>query len=316
MAIGRNEGERLKACLRSLPAGVPVVYVDSASTDGSADFARSVGAEVVDLDLSRPFTAARARNEGFERLLAKESQIELVQFIDGDCELEQGWIAAAATHMRAGASLAAVCGRRREKFPQNSFYNAMCDAEWNTPIGLADACGGDALYRVSAFRQVGGFDATLIAHEEPDLCSRLGSAGYRIERLDLPMTRHDADIRKFSQFWRRNIRAGYGYAQATAKHWKSSNNPGRVYCRRALTWSFVLPVLCLGMSVLQWPWGLLSWLIFPMQISRRALRGGLGWRRATFELFHKFAEFEGMLKWLGDMLTRRRRDAVQYKVAS
>ena len=63
VAIGRNEGERLRRCLSSLAGRVsPLVYVDSGSSDGSPELARSFGAVVVDLDLSRPFTAARARN--------------------------------------------------------------------------------------------------------------------------------------------------------------------------------------------------------------------------------------------------------------
>ena len=62
IAIGRNEGERLRRCLDSVVGkGFSVVYVDSNSTDGSVDFARSVGAEVVELDMSLPFSAARAQ---------------------------------------------------------------------------------------------------------------------------------------------------------------------------------------------------------------------------------------------------------------
>ena len=61
VVIGRNEGARLTACLASLEGQVRrLVYVDSGSTDGSAEAARLAGAEVVDLDMSRPFTAARA----------------------------------------------------------------------------------------------------------------------------------------------------------------------------------------------------------------------------------------------------------------
>jgi len=40
VAIGRNEGERLKRCLRSVVGKArTVVYVDSGSADGSAEFA-------------------------------------------------------------------------------------------------------------------------------------------------------------------------------------------------------------------------------------------------------------------------------------
>src|SRR3990170_3982962 len=88
VAIGRNEGERLRACLRSVVGdNRVVVYVDSGSTDGSVEMARSMGAEVVELDLATPFTAARARNEGFHRLEQLNPNVAFVQFVDGDCEV-------------------------------------------------------------------------------------------------------------------------------------------------------------------------------------------------------------------------------------
>ena len=62
VVIGRNEGERLKRCLASLATdSTCIVYVDSGSSDGSVDHARKSGVDVVELDLSIPFTAARAR---------------------------------------------------------------------------------------------------------------------------------------------------------------------------------------------------------------------------------------------------------------
>ena len=89
VAIGRNEGERLQNCVASLSSAVAVVYVDSGSTDGSAQWARNHGAEVVDLDTSVPFTAARARNVGFRRLKEIAPDLAYVQFVDGDCQLIQ-----------------------------------------------------------------------------------------------------------------------------------------------------------------------------------------------------------------------------------
>lgn len=139
IAIGRNEGDRLKQCLRSVPAGTPIVYVDSASRDGSADLARSIGAMVIELDLAIPFTAARARNAGRDHLLRSSPMIKYVQFVDGDCELEPGWLEAAARFLDAEPAVAAVCGRRRERYPERSFYNQMCDDELNTAIGLTAA---------------------------------------------------------------------------------------------------------------------------------------------------------------------------------
>ncbi|MEM1445445.1 MAG: glycosyltransferase family A protein [Planctomycetota bacterium] len=222
VAIGRNEGERLHACLRSCVkhAGLPgdVVYVDSGSTDGSVAFAESLGVSVVALDMNRPFTAARARNEGWRRLLEIAPGSEFVQFLDGDCELRDEWVETAKAALESNEKLAVVCGRRRERFPGASIYNRLCDMEWDTPIGEAKYCGGDALFRESALREVGGYDDTLIAGEEPELCVRLRMADWMIERLDAEMTWHDAAMTEFGQFWKRSKRAGHAYAEGNAKH--------------------------------------------------------------------------------------------------
>ena len=66
VAIGRNEGERLRRCLNSVVGrGHTVVYVDSGSTDGSTELARELGADVVELDLSLPFTMAQRAIRAF-----------------------------------------------------------------------------------------------------------------------------------------------------------------------------------------------------------------------------------------------------------
>ena len=94
--IGRDEGQRLRRCLESLSGDVPnVVYVDSGSTDQSVAVAQSFGADVVMLDDSLPFSAARARNAGFKRLLTVAPEVEHVQFLDGDCAVLAGWFEAA-----------------------------------------------------------------------------------------------------------------------------------------------------------------------------------------------------------------------------
>jgi glycosyltransferase involved in cell wall biosynthesis len=124
VVIGRNEGERLRRCLESVRSGA-VVYVDSGSSDGSVALARSLGVEVVGLDLSSPFTAARARNAGFERLLQFDPSAEFVQFVDGDCEVAAGWLERARKEFEARSDAAVVCGRLRERFPDATVYNRL-----------------------------------------------------------------------------------------------------------------------------------------------------------------------------------------------
>jgi GT2 family glycosyltransferase len=212
VAIGRNEGERLRRCLLSLAEVGPdlrAVYVDSGSTDGSVELARSLGVEVVELDMSRPFSAARARNAGFERLKEIAPEIAFAMFLDGDCEVAAGWLERARAEMDAKPDAAVVCGRRRELFPEASIYNRLVDLEWDTPVGEANACGGDSLVRAEAFESVGGFDPTAAAGEEPELCQRLRRKGWKVWRIEAEMTRHDLGMTRFRQWWRRQYRSGY-----------------------------------------------------------------------------------------------------------
>lgn len=211
VAIARNEGERLKYCLRSL-VGVcaRVVYVDSGSTDGSVEFARGLGVDVVELDMKKPFSMARARNAGLTRIRELLPDAKRVQLVDGDCELVEDWIGKAQAWLDQHPGTVAVCGRRRERFPEKSVYNRLCNLEWNTPVGHAKSCGGDVLMRVDALVAAGGYNEALIAGEEPELCLRLRQAGGVIDRIDAEMTRHDAAILTFHAWWKRTLRGGYG----------------------------------------------------------------------------------------------------------
>lgn len=216
VVIGRNEGARLVACLASLAGQVRhVVYVDSGSTDGSQQAAREAGAEVIELDMTQPFTAARARNAGLKAL--RSAPPDFVQFIDGDCILREGWMPRAMAFLAENLRAAVVCGRRREQYPENSVYNTLIDAEWNTPVGESRACGGDALMRYQAVTAVRGFRDDLIAGEEPELCLRLRAQGWTVWRIEAEMTWHDAGITRFSQWWKRTERAGYAFTEGATR---------------------------------------------------------------------------------------------------
>lgn len=211
VVIGRNEGERLRRCLAAVSGlGSTIVYVDSGSTDGSVRLATESGAQVVELDMSRPFTAARARNAGFRRLLELAPDVEFVQFVDGDTVLDPQWLARGVAEFPFDSDLAIVCGRLRELAPEASIYNRLADLEWDAPVGDVQSCGGIFMARVACMREVGGFRDDIVAGEEPDLCSRLLQRGHRIRRLPFPMALHDMGMTRFSQWWRRQVRAGYG----------------------------------------------------------------------------------------------------------
>jgi GT2 family glycosyltransferase len=251
VAIGRNEGERLARCLRSVVGrGFPVVYVDSNSTDGSVALARSLGAEVVELDPSQPIGFSRARNEGFDRLCQLDQEIRYVQFVDGDCEVIEGWLDRARHVLDERPDVALVTGRRRERFAEKSIYNRMADIEWNMPVGEIKGSHGDIMIRVEPFRQVGGFDQNVLASEDFELCLRLRRTGWILLRIDAAMTLHDMAMTRFSQWWRRCVRSGYAYADGAYLHGKS---PERHYVREVRSivfWGFLLPLFILGLA---WP---------------------------------------------------------------
>jgi GT2 family glycosyltransferase len=321
VAIGRNEGERLRQCLLSVIGKVAhVVYVDSGSTDGSIELARSLEVDVVELDLSTPFTAARARNAGFAHLLQKDTQLEFVQFVDGDCEVVEGWIERALAQLEAQPNVAVVCGRRRERFPKQSIYNQLCDMEWDTAIGEAKACGGDSMMRVKAFQQVGGFNPALIAGEEPELCVRLRQKEWKILRIDAEMTLHDAQMTRFSQWWKRALRAGHAYAEGAWLHGRSSEGHWRRESWSIWFWGFYLPLLALGLI---WPthgFSLLLLVGYPVLLGRIFLKQ----RRQNICTEHaalyalscvlgKFAQVGGTLGFLRTHLLGTKSTLIEYK---
>jgi glycosyltransferase involved in cell wall biosynthesis len=322
VVIGRNEGERLRRCLDSIAPGMPVVYVDSGSTDGSVDAARARGARVVDLDVSRPFTAARGRNAGFEALRAAHPEIPFVQFVDGDCEVAAGWLETAERFLAVHPDVAVVFGRRRERHPDASPWNRCADVEWDGTPGEADACGGDAMLRAAVLVAVGGYDATLIAGEEPELCQRIRRQGARVVRLADEMTLHDAALLRFGQWWRRQARSGHAYAETTWRH-RNEPDPQRVRrLRSILFWAGALPAVALllafptrGASLLllaawAWPWR-------GLYRSTRRLRSASDARLyATACLFGKFAELQGIATFVWNRGVRRRATGlIEYKGA-
>ncbi len=318
VVIGRNEGARLKACLQSLaPQTRRIVYVDSGSADQSVPLARSLGADVVDLDLARPFTAARARNEGLAELAKADVSPDFVQFVDGDCAVDPGWVQRALDGFRAYPDAVVICGRRRERFPEASIYNRLCDREWDTPIGAALACGGDALMRYTPLVAVGGFREDLIAGEEPELCIRLRRNGGTVRRIAAEMTLHDAAITRFSQWWKRSKRAGHAFAEGAAVH---GNPPERHWVRetrRAVFWGAMVPLTAGLGAILIHPMLTGVLLLWPLQTLRLGwawrAEGRIGREAAMMSIPAKVAEAQGVIGYWTGRILGRRRGLIEYK---
>ena len=303
VAIGRNEGDRLERCLRSvLEISRKVVYADSGSTDGSPELAERLGAAVIRLPPDGKLTAARGRNAGYDLLKQQHPNCRAVQFLDGDCILQPGWIESAVSFLAANPKVAVVCGRRFEACPEASIYNAQCDREWDTPVGEASECGGDALIRCEAYDQVSGYRSDLQAGEEPEMTARMRAAGWKIWRIDAPMTEHDARILSLRQWWRRTQRGGFGYAQV----WTSTKDlPRPLYARQlrsALVWAVLVPILLVLVAIVARQAAILLALpmVYAAQWWRIAHRtaGNKRCTAAALILLAKFPEALGAARYL------------------
>lgn len=314
--IGRNEGQRLINCLNSVdPKLNKVVYVDSNSTDNSVESAKKIGADVIDLDMSKPFSAARARNTGWKHLVEQHPNIEYIQFIDGDCELQPNWLAKAEDFLTQNTEYAIVCGRRRERFPQNTLYNQFCDDEWNTPVGDTLACGGDALMRVSALLEVDGYKDFFVAGEEPEMCYRLRNKGWKVYRIDEEMTLHDANITKFSQWWKRANRAGFAFALSAKEHGKEKEKFGVKRALRSLVWSGLLAFILL-VSLFN-PSMLIALLLYPLQIIKMFIKQKdkslYGFKSCVFLMISKLPEAMGVIELIIKTLRKQDYTIIEYK---
>jgi glycosyltransferase involved in cell wall biosynthesis len=262
--IGRNEGERLARCIATAQAiaGWPaseILYVDSGSTDGSPRVAEQMGARLLALPPGG-FTAARARNLGW-----REARGEMILFLDGDTLLHANFPLAALAEIEKSDRNAAAWGHRREIRPETSVYMRVLDLDWAYPPGETPFFGGDVLVRRAALESVNGFDPELIAGEEPELCRRLRSLGWRIQHVDVPMTLHDLGITRFSQYWRRSQRAGFAYASVAARFKQTSDPFWSVEARRnrlrGMFW-LVSPVAALIGALLSGSvWPVVAWLL-------------------------------------------------------
>jgi GT2 family glycosyltransferase len=317
VVIGRNEGLRLQRSLDALPAGVrQVVYVDSGSTDDSVEQARRRGVDVVALDMGTPFTAARARNVGFRRLMELQPDLELVQFVDGDCELLPGWLAFASGALGAQPDVAVACGRLRERFRDASVYNRLCDLEWDGPVGDVFACGGNAMMRAGALRAAGGFTERLIGGEEPELCVRLRGQGHRVVRLGADMALHDAAMTRFGQWWKRAYRTGYATAELAGIH----PEVFRRETRSLIGWGLVVPLLALGTALVTGGLGLVLLAAFPalwLKVLVHRLAGGAplpdAALYATSCVVAKWPGVLGIARFHWDRARRRRATIIEYK---
>ena len=314
VVIGRNEGERLKKCLYSVVKdSYTVIYVDSGSSDNSVEFAKELGIHVVDLDMNKLFTAARARNEGFKALLTISPQIKYVQFVDGDCEVIDGWFEQALSTFFKNVdkgNLAIVFGLCKERFPHASLYNYEADKGWRIQPGYTETCGGNFLILAKVFASAQGFNESLIAGEEPELCLRIRRAGWEILSVSEDMVWHDINLHSFYQWCKRSIRTGHAYAEVAWMHRKFPEKYWYMHNIRIFCWGLLLPLILVLLSFFNICF-LALFFIYPAQIGRLALKEG--WLYAYFCVLAKFPHAIGQGKYILNNLLGKQSQLIEYK---
>ncbi|MBL1211656.1 glycosyltransferase family A protein, partial [Geminocystis sp. GBBB08] len=265
--------------------------------------------------------AARARNKGLEYIIKHYPETKYIQFLDGDCELLPNWLENAMAKLNKKENLAIVVGRNIEKYPEKSIYNYLADMEWNTPIGETNSCGGNALIRLEALKQVNGYNSSLICGEEPEMCLRLRQKEWKIERLDVNMTLHDTAMFKFSQWWKRATRWGWAVAEGYFMHGKPPENYMIKEYFSGFLWGLIIPFFAItliwitnGLSLFL----LLSYLLLLFKIYRYRLNYGDNQKDAKLYAFwsvlSKFPQFMGQCKYLWKKLTKQQATIIEHKI--
>jgi glycosyltransferase involved in cell wall biosynthesis len=197
---------------RDLP-GTEVVFVDSASDDGTPELASRYPITVLCLDADQPLTAATGRYVGFH-----ESSAELVLFLDGDMELAQGWLPAALEVFAREPDVAVVTGDVVDLPIDHPGHGPAPPPSTTTgpPGHEVPYSAGAAMHRRCVLESAGTFNPHLHSDEEPELCIRIRRAGHLIVALEAVMAYHysapQAALSTLIARWRRGLYLGAGEA--------------------------------------------------------------------------------------------------------
>lgn len=323
VVIGRNEGERLVRCLESVAQarwGIlrhEVWYVDSRSTDGSVERAAQMGAHTLVVQDGAP-CASKARNLGWQA-----ARGEFILFLDGDTQLHPEFVAKAIAQL-SDASLCAVWGHRRESNPGQSVYTRVLDLDWIYPPGITPYFGGDVLVRREALASVNGFDPTLNAGEEPEMCARLRAKGWKILHIDSPMTRHDLAVTTFKAYALRCYRSGIAYAEVTHRMGLLGDPLWQHEARRDFLHGLIYLLMPVGLLLgfyLSPGIGLALLALAALVVLRSALRClgradghvGLALQYAVHSHLQKIPAFLGQIAWRRAHARKRKLALVDYK---
>lgn len=262
VVIGQNLEWRLSAVLTSCSKWKHRVYVDSGSSDRSVALATGLGWDVI--EAPRPYSAAGARNCGAEYLRGKYSHLTHLQMLDGDCRLCANWLDDALAHLAATSDLGGLYGRLKEETPDRNVFHRVTNWEWSQ---ARSHFGGVVLLNMDAVLAVGGYH-NMVAGEDIDLCHRLRSAGWRVDRLEVDMAVHDIRMDSPAHWWRRNVRSGIAYAELFRRHRLAARETVSIWL-----WTILLPGLALVLGGPEWVAALLGTQLLRIYWTQQRLNG-------------------------------------------
>lgn len=175
----RNDAARLDRCLASIVRNeyprnlVEIIVVDNESTDGSANAARAYGAIVIK---STGDSVAQHRNRGARAALGG-----IIAFADSDHEITGNWIGTAVDAL--SDPTVAAAGAPCLTQPSPNWVQEQYDGLRSRPVQREDVSwlgSGNLAVKRSVFERIGGFNTSLIACEDVDLCNRITATGFRI----------------------------------------------------------------------------------------------------------------------------------------
>jgi GT2 family glycosyltransferase len=179
--------------------------------------------------------------------------------------------------------------------------------------------GGIMMVRRSVFEQLRGFNPAVVAGEDSEFGVRVGLAGHGARKLEAPMALHDADMQRFSQWWKRAVRAGHAIGQRAQLHGDGPLRDCAKERRSTWFWGVMLPLAVLlavpatqGLSLLL----LAGYLTLGWRIAR--FRSSIGDNQrearlyAAFTVLGKYANGLGLLKYQFNRLRGQMR-IIEYK---
>jgi len=217
--IGLNISEKVVNCIKSVKESkypnLEIIYVDGGSSDGSVEKVKKLGYVKVIESNHENQTGGRQRNIGW-----RSSKSDLIQFLDGDVLMDPNWINHA--FKKINDRFIAVCGYRKERYPNKNWYNLINDIDWEKNIGETHHFGAEVLIKKSVLDDVGGYDDELISGQNGDISFRIKEKGYHILRIDKIMSYHNIKKNNFRKYFWRNFRHGYGHIQVAIRHYKKN----------------------------------------------------------------------------------------------